>query len=198
MARRLLAAGAVLLLGGCNAYYNGWSPDDLMKAVPWFDHMITSRAVHPYSRTGVPRTTVEGTVPITGSEPMDSAAFKSGNTAAADRLVNPTDRAATLVRGDTLYHTFCAPCHGAIGAADGPVGPKVAAPSLLTQRAIGYTDGYLYAMIRYGRGVMPRYGDKLYRPLDRWAVVNYVRRLQHGAEPAPVPGGAGEGGGARP
>jgi mono/diheme cytochrome c family protein len=45
-------------------------------------------------------------------------------------------------------------------------------------------------MIRYGRGVMPHYGDKVYRPADRWAVVNYVRKLQ-----AAVPDSSGTLGG---
>ena len=51
-------------------------------------------------------------------------------------------------------------------------------PSLLTARARGYTDGYLYSIIRYGRGLMPRYGDKVSDPADRWAIVNHVRQLQ--------------------
>jgi mono/diheme cytochrome c family protein len=89
-------------------------------------------------------------------------------------------------RGDTLYQTFCAVCHGGIGDGKGPVGPRVAAPSLLTPQAQGRSDGYLYSIIRYGRGVMPRYGDKVYRPADRWAIVNYVRTLQSAA-PATVP-----------
>jgi hypothetical protein len=58
------------------------------------------------------------------------------------------------------------------------------APSLLTARARAYPDGYIYSIIRYGRGVMPRYGDKVYLPLDRWAIVNHVRKLQ-AESPAP-------------
>jgi mono/diheme cytochrome c family protein len=68
------------------------------------------------------------------------------------------------------------------------------APSLLTESAQGRSDGYLYSIIRYGRGVMPRYGDKVYLREDRWAIVNYVRKLQRDASvvlPAPTPGGAG-------
>ncbi len=189
MARRLLAAAAVLLLCGCDAYYNAWSPDDLMKAVPWFDHMIKSRAVHPYGRADVPRNTVPGTVPITGAEADWSAEFAAANPATANKLVNPTVPDSSLARGDTLYHTFCAVCHGNAGAADGPVGPKVGALSLLTPKAMAYSDGYLYSMIRYGRGVMSRYGDKVYRRQDRWAIVNYVRKLQHDAAQPVVGGG---------
>lgn len=190
MARKLLAAAAALLLGGCNWYYNTLpSPDDLMAAVPWFDHMIKSRAVHPYQRADIPRTTVPGTVPITGGEPNDSALFKSGNTSLADRVVNPTTPEATLVQGDTLFHTYCAVCHGMAGSGDGLV--RVGAPSLLTDKARTVTDGYLYSIIRYGRGVMPRYGDKVYRHEDRWAIVNYVRKLQRDSGTAqPAAGGA--------
>lgn len=191
MARRLLAAAAVLLLGGCNWYYQTLpSPDDLMAAVPWFDHMIKSRAVHPYQRADIPRTTVPGTVPVSGGEADWRAEFAAANTASADRLVNPTVPAETLARGDTLFLTYCAVCHGSGGAGNGTVGPRVGAPSLLTDRARGFSDGYLYSIIRYGRGVMPRYGDKVYHPADRWAIVNYVRRLQQGGAPSAVaPGG---------
>ena len=95
--------------------------------------------------------------------------------------------------GDTLYQTFCTVCHGAAGDGKGPVGPRVGAPSLLTGRARGYSDGYLYSIIRYGRGVMPRYGDKVYLPADRWAIVNHLRKLQ-AASPAPQePAGAAVG-----
>jgi mono/diheme cytochrome c family protein len=189
MPRRLYATAAALLLGGCNWYYDSVpSPDDLMKLVPWFDHMIQSPMVSPYQRSDVPRTTVPGTVPITGAEGDWSAEFLAMNPATADQLVNPTVPEATLARGDTLYGTFCAVCHGSAGAADGPVGPKVGAQSLLTPRAIAYSDGYLYSMVKYGRGVMFRYGDKVYRPEDRWAIVNYVRLLQRNAT-RPAPGG---------
>lgn len=185
MARKLVALAGLLLLGGCNWYYNTLpSPDDLMKAIPWFDHMVKSRAVHPYARADLPRYTVPGTVPITGAEADWAAEFLSGNPATADRLVNPTTPDSTLARGDTLYQTFCAVCHGNSGAVtDATVGPRMGAKSLLTPTATAFSDGYLYSIIRYGRGLMPRYGDKLYRPEDRWAVVNYVRQLQHAATP---------------
>jgi mono/diheme cytochrome c family protein len=100
------------------------------------------------------------------------------DTLVAKRLANPTDGTPTA-RGDTLYHIYCAVCHGTDGnSANATVGPRLAAPSLLTDRAAKYVDGYIYSMVRYGRGVMPMYGDKVTRPADRWAIVNYVRHLQ--------------------
>jgi mono/diheme cytochrome c family protein len=184
------ALALVLLLAatsGCNTWYNDVpSPDALMAQVPWFDHMISSQAIWPYARLGIPRNTPPGTVPVTGGEVDWSAEWAVANTTTADKLVNPTTRIPTA-RGDTLYQTFCAVCHGAAGAGDGPVGPKVAAPSLLTPRAFGYTDGYLYSITRYGRGIMGKYGDKITEQDDRWQVVNYVRQLQ-AAVPPPTGG----------
>ena len=183
-ARPAALLAVLLAVTGCNAWYNDVpSPDDLMHKVPWFDHMIVSQAVWPYSRADVPRNTPPGTVPVTGGEADWSAEWSVLNTATADKLVNPTNGLATA-RGDTLYHTFCAVCHGVAGAADGPVGPRVAARSLLTPVARGYTDGYLFSILRYGRGVMGKYGDKITRIDDRWQVVNYVRQLQ-AASPLP-------------
>ena len=93
--------------------------------------------------------------------------------------------------GDTLFQNYCAVCHGSAGDAKGPVSSRIGAPSLLTGRARGYSDGYIYSIIRYGRGVMPRYGDKVYLPSDRWAIVNHVRKLQGQAPLGPSRGGHG-------
>jgi mono/diheme cytochrome c family protein len=97
--------------------------------------------------------------------------------AVADKVVNPLAGQPATAVGDTLYHTYCSVCHGPVGAGDGLVGVKLGAPSLLTDRAKGYTDGYIYSIIRYGRGVMPLYGDKV-RGENRWQIVNFVRQLQ--------------------
>jgi mono/diheme cytochrome c family protein len=157
----------------------------------------------------VPRNAVPGTVPITGGEANWEAEFKAGNSATADRQLNPfaggampadslrrmggpdvPNLPATLIaRGDSAFGTYCAVCHGETGNGQSPITPRFPAPSLLTPQARGRSDGYIYSMIRYGRGLMPRYGDKVYRPDDRWAIVNHVRRLQSGtaSDSAAVP-----------
>jgi mono/diheme cytochrome c family protein len=179
MRRNLVTAG-LLLLSGCNFYYDKIpSPDDLMKVVPWFDHMVGSRAIFPYARADVAHRTPPGSVPITGAEADWGAEFKRGVFTTANALRNPTAPVVNLAKGDTLYHVFCAVCHGPAGGGNGPVGMRMGAPSLLTDRARGFTDGYLYSYIRYGGlTIMPPYGDKIFRPEDRWAVVNYLRQLQ--------------------
>ncbi|HET9151229.1 MAG TPA: cytochrome c [Gemmatimonadales bacterium] len=206
-ARWMLLAGLALGTSGCEYWYNTVpSPDDLMHVIPWFDHMIRQKSVHPYARADIPRNTVPGTVPITGGEADWGAEFRSGKTTTADAQVNPfgpggsgvalppgpdvpTFTSSIEATGDTLFHTYCEPCHGNAGAGDGPISRKIGAPSLLTAKAKTLSDGYIYSMIRYGRGVMPRYGDKLYRPADRWAVVTYVRKLQAAAPDSSSTGG---------
>jgi mono/diheme cytochrome c family protein len=206
--RLALAAALALTTAGCDFYYNDVpSPDDLMHAIPWFDHMIYARYVNPYSRADVPRYTVDGTVPVTGGEPDWSAEWAGGKTATADALKNPTKPDAPAAhrtgaeipripgnldaKGDTLFQNYCATCHGMGGAGDGLVGRRMGAPPLITDRAKGYSDGYIYSIIRYGRGLMPRYGDKVYDPMDRWAIVNHVRKLQGATAAAPAPAPAG-------
>jgi mono/diheme cytochrome c family protein len=189
--RRVVLAMLLLLSGACDFYYYRVpSPDELWHIIPWFDHMIHARYIRPYETQQVPRYSPEESVPVRGSEPDWSAEWTTGKTTTANALKNPlsTPRppgASVPViprnieaAGDTLYQNFCTVCHGPTGNADGTVSRQMGAPSLLTPRARAYTDGYLYSIIRYGRGVMPRYGDKLVVPAERWAVVSHLRKLQ--------------------
>jgi mono/diheme cytochrome c family protein len=197
----------VMLCGACDTYYYRVpSPDDLWRIIPWFDHMIDARYIRPYETHRVPRLTPEGSVPVSGGEPDWSAEWVAGNPATANSLRNPISSGAPRVNrpgpetaqiprnldaaGDTLYQTFCSVCHGPTGNADGTMSAQIGAPSLLTARARGYTDGYLYGIIRYGRGVMPRYGDKVYAPIERWAIVSHVRKLQARSAAPPAAAGA--------
>lgn len=209
--RLRLVALLPLLLAGCDFWYTRVpSPDQLWYRIAWFEHMVHVPTVSPYQRADVPRNAVKGTVPVGGGEADwetgDAASLAYAfDEAAANRLVNPTRVPASerkpgpelpripgdlAARGDTLYGTYCATCHGSGGAGNGPVSTKlVGVPSLLTDRARGYTDGYLYSLVRYGRGLMPKYGDKLPDQRDRWAIVNHVRALQAAAPAATATGG---------
>jgi hypothetical protein len=48
--------------------------------------------------------------------------------------------------------------------------------ALVNDRARGLSDGYIWGMIRNGRGLMPSYNRIEER--ERWDVVNYLRGLQ--------------------
>ena len=169
--RRLAAlAAAAALLVACN-------PDDVVHRVGWFATMRHQRSIRPYAK---PLNPVEGTVPVTGAElPVTLAT--------ADRLVNPRTRTSESInRGQWVYQTYCQVCHGDTGEGDGPIsalagGPFIGVRTLVSDTVARKTDGYLYAVVvnaqALGRGLMPRYDDKV-RGTDRWDVVNYVRTLQ--------------------
>jgi mono/diheme cytochrome c family protein len=167
--------------------------------------MIHARYIHPYETDLVPRYTPEGSVPVSGGEPDWSAEWVTGKATTANALRNPLAAGAPAsapgpnvpiiprsvdAAGDTLFQNYCAVCHGPTGNADGTVSRQIGAPSLLTARARAYSDGYIYSIIRYGRGVMPRYGDKVEVPVERWAIVNHVRKLQSLAPAPPAAPGA--------
>lgn len=152
--------------------------DKAVGKVPWFTTMRDQPAIRPFE---LPRVPPEGSVPVTGRE--DSLDLLLDLRA----VVNPVRAdSASLARGKLVFDQYCIVCHGPAGHGDGTVVAKfVPPPDLTADPTKQRSDGYLYAMIRQGRGIMPRYGDKI-RGADRWAVVNYVRQLQ-GVLP---PGGA--------
>ncbi|MBI4500245.1 MAG: cytochrome c [Gemmatimonadetes bacterium] len=158
------------------------SPDDVVAKVPWFSTMRRGLAVQPYSV--LPREPVPGTVPITGGE-VELRVDRESDLPAIARMRNPVPNTSeSLNRGKELWGIYCYPCHGVEGRGDGPVAPVfVRPPDFLGPRVTPLNDGYVYAVIRFGRGLMPLYGDKV-RGIDRWHLVNYVMAL-HGAQPRP-------------
>jgi mono/diheme cytochrome c family protein len=135
-------------------------------------------AIQPFK---MPLPPVEGTVPITGIEPL--VRVIPSNYPVLDRAENPVPQTAeSLEAGKKYFDIYCYPCHGREGAGDGPVNEKLfIAPSLLTERARDLTDGMLHGIIRAGRGAMQSYAEGV-RGDNRWHVVNYVRQLQGAAQ----------------
>ena len=100
---------------------------------------------------------------------------------------------ASLARGEVLFNRMCAVCHGAagVGAQANIVDkyPLLVAYNLSGPAVAGYSDGYIYGIMRVGRGLMPPYGHQISH-FDRWNIVNYVRVLQRQAGNEPdVAGG---------
>jgi mono/diheme cytochrome c family protein len=168
--RAAVAAVAAIAALGCN-------PDTVVHKVGWFATMRHQRKIKPYARPIPP---VDGIVPVSGGEPALTRET-------ADRLANPRTRTAeSLNRGQWVFQTYCQVCHGETGQGNGPVsltggGPLPGVPSLVDPARPHMTDGMIYGMIvdaqRMGRGLMPRYGDRIHGA-DRWDAVNYVRSLQ--------------------
>lgn len=100
-------------------------------------------------------------------------------------IPNPTPVSdSSLANGRKYYQINCAVCHGDAGMGDGPA-TKYGLPgiNITTDVTKGRTDGYIFGMIRNGRGLMPPYNR--IEEMDRWDVVNYLRGLQ-GANGKPV------------
>jgi S-disulfanyl-L-cysteine oxidoreductase SoxD len=92
----------------------------------------------------------------------------------------PSD-AVSLQRGQQLFGTTCAPCHGPAGQGNGSITGFWKAdaqhPADLTDpRLKEQSDGALYLTISQGYGAMPPLNENL-DVRSRWDVVNYVRSL---------------------
>ncbi|MGD8428678.1 MAG: c-type cytochrome [Balneolaceae bacterium] len=87
-----------------------------------------------------------------------------------------------LYHGQDRYNIYCTPCHGIAGDGKGIVMVNqygyVPAPSYHQDRLRNVPDGYIYSVIANGIRNMPSYASQI--PVrDRWAIVAYVRALQH-------------------
>jgi len=93
-------------------------------------------------------------------------------------IPNPTPvSAASLANGRKYFQINCAVCHGEKGMGDGTATKYgMVGISLMGDITKNRTDGYIYGMIRNGRGMMPPYNR--IEEMDRWDVVNYLRALQ--------------------
>lgn len=201
--RPLVAVLALTVLGGCKPL------DDGMAAF-FGRSMRDSRSFDPYEN---PRPAPENSVAFSsGNYPAEDGQVNLGQPEGVavphftqfdlgipgvggptvQGLVNPTNSnsAASLERGEEMYLRFCVVCHGEDGVgANAYIAdkhPLLPAYNLSGTQVAAYSDQYLYAILRVGRGLMPEYGSRITH-FDRWHVVNYVRTLQAAAGNAPVP-----------
>jgi mono/diheme cytochrome c family protein len=162
----------VVWLAGCR----GTEIEDAIDKVDWFNNMRNQPAVEPFEEPA--RMPPEGTVHVDAGVPpgaLPDDYEDVSNPAAATE--------ASLERGKELYDIYCTVCHGPEGQGGGNIEgpyPRGLINMLTTERARGYTDGYLFGMISAGRGLMPNY--RRIPQAERWEVVNYVRQLQEQAE----------------
>lgn len=169
---RAAALFAVVGLAGCS----------------WFTDFRQQPKIDPWeSPTGndsvPPRGSPQGSVPIGGSfapgfefdrQPLPA------NILAMASIPNPTPAdSASVNRGRIQFQINCAPCHGPLGMGNGNV-TKYGMPPIPigagTNAAEKLTDGYIFGMIRNGRGMMPSYNR--IEEMDRWDIVNYLRTIQ--------------------
>ena len=154
-----------------------------LAACEWFTDFKRQPSVVTWERldsAGV-RGNPQTSVPITGSAVPGFAVSYSNSMQTIDSmsaLVNPTaPDSASLANGRMYYVINCSVCHGMTGKGDGTAVKYGVFPfPLVSGPAMGRTDGYIFGMIRNGRGNMPPYNR--IEEKDRWDVVNYIRGLQ--------------------
>lgn len=123
-----------------------------------------------------------GSVPVTGTFlapwQVSTEALPNVIDSIAVAVTNPQPATpASLELGRKYYQINCAVCHGDNGmGAQTIVAQYGLAFPIATDMTKNRTDGYIYGMIRNGRGSMPSYNR--IEEADRWHVVNYVRGLQ--------------------
>jgi mono/diheme cytochrome c family protein len=156
---------------------------DMARSVPY-----DAYAPNPVTRDGrTLQPPVPGTIAWDGPPPFHYAATPEDAERAGRELRNPFPPSpAALARGRAVFQTFCAVCHGARGAGDGPLIPKFPnPPSYTSARLITMADGQIFHVITRGSGMMPAYAGQI-APEDRWKVVAWVRTLQGRALRLPV------------
>ena len=133
----------------------------------------------------------QGSVPTTGTMAAGYQVSYLGAPAALDSVaalvINPTPISdVSLANGAMYFQINCAVCHGVAGAGDGTAVKYGMIPMpIISDVTKARSDGYLFAMIRNGRGAMPSYNR--IEESDRWDVVNYLRALQGMAAGFQVP-----------
>lgn len=129
-----------------------------------------------------------GTIPR-GFVPLHYTATPQDALRAGEELKSPLqpDNLRARQRGEFVFANFCAVCHGAGGAGNGPVPQRgyPAPPSLLVEHAIKMKDGQMFHVLTYGQNNMPSYASQLSRD-DRWNAILYVRAMQAAAVPPPT------------
>jgi mono/diheme cytochrome c family protein len=167
---------AILLIGPLALYTSGceWFTDFKRQPSLW--------TWEPVKDTLTPsRGNPQFSVPVTGTAMAGfqvSYSALPGTIDSMSVIPNPTPVSdKSLANGRKYFQINCAVCHGDRAMGDGPA-TKFGMPgiNLTSDVTRGRADGYIYGMIRNGRGLMPPYNR--IEEMDRWDVVNYLRGLQ--------------------
>ncbi|MCC6551538.1 MAG: cytochrome c [Polyangiaceae bacterium] len=128
----------------------------------------------------VMRSPPAGTVPIDAivGDPALTEGVAGGNY--VTRIPVPVTP-GLLQAGRERFDILCAPCHGVTGDGDSQVARNMALrkpPDLTAPPVTEFPAGRIHEVISRGYGLMRSYHEDMPSPVDRWAVVAYVRALQ--------------------
>ncbi len=208
MRRYSLYAGLALLalpLAGCgNQMYRqpSYTPLDGPRAAPPQDSVQVSAALAPTDARAVASQAYGARVRLSGEARAEEVApaFNSFVTkeptlpppnlsdnaryepapASVNALKSPLPQSARVVRsGQILFYNRCVQCHNPGGYGYGTVGQYLVPhpPDLAAPLVQNITNGAMFWHITMGQGKMPGFRHWT-TPLERWALVGYVRSLK--------------------
>lgn len=177
--RRLAVLALPLVVGGCQDWFTDFKQQPSVGTWQQFTPDSAGGETTPF------RGNPQGSVPTTGTTVAAWQVSYTAGIAQLDSMAgigNPVaPDARSLENGRKYYQVNCAVCHGEAGdvqTALRQVNPVMGAvvPPLATGNAVNLSDGYIWGIMRNGRGLMQPYNR--IPEMDRWDVVNYIRGLQ--------------------
>ena len=165
----------------------------------WFTDMMDAQMVKAYEREMAPLP--EGVVSqnMYEAESVPAASIVRGSPE-GDALTHSYEvDEAFVAQGETMFQTYCAPCHNADALGSGPVTQgagryPVPGLPLAGDAAVSKirSDGYIYLTIRNGGAIMPAHGWAM-DDNEMWSVVEYIRTLDGAQYTPPEPAPTEEG-----
>ncbi len=162
------------------------------KDYPFFQEMYDGKSLKPqeegsyqsFPEKSVPVRVILGKVVSIYDQFIPAVAGDGAGAKGNPREFNPKNptqsTSSSLKRGQALFNTYCAACHGEDGQSQTVVVEKgVPAPPITAFFQMPTAAPHLYNKIKYGsffqepRGFMPSYGAQT-SVRDRWDMVNYM------------------------
>lgn len=170
----------VLLLVSCTR-------DNTHPGYEYMPDMYRTPSYKTYEQNNLFADSTSARIPVKGSIARGHMPYKYSNTnegyeEAKVYLTNPNDFSDSLTyieEGKELYKMFCASCHGEKGDGQGQL--------VLNEKILGVpsyndpgriiTEGSIYHVIMYGKGIMGSHASQLTED-ERWKIVSYVQQLK--------------------
>ena len=112
--------------------------------------------------------------------PYEYENTNDGYDLAKAELKNPLEaNEANLENGKKMYDIYCISCHGKKGDGQGWLVQKEKIGGVPSYNDAGraITEGSIYHVLMYGKGIMGSHSSQLTRK-ERWQIVQYVEKLK--------------------
>ncbi|BAV94260.1 cytochrome C [Ichthyobacterium seriolicida] len=149
--------------------------------------MYYSLAYEPYSYNenfadkSSARKPVAGTVKR-GFVPYDMPNTTEGYQLSKTKVVSPLEKNEDNLRnGKANFNIYCALCHGEKGDGQGILVQNekiLGVPDFSKVRLPDITEGSIFHVITYGKGIMGSHASQLTKK-ERWEIVQYVEKLRN-------------------